>query len=323
MVHRSVTAAAGAPFAVPALSVRSSVQCAAVRAALKVPLHFMICYNGTRVSVDPVPFAECSEYFAAHYDPNVGSISFTSRVPLELFLEFLPFAQGEPIEIKRDDVYSLLQFANEWGIASLRERIKECTNSVDEMLQRMFDNLQNNQPIDNMIDIMGLWVNTLLTKPKFGLLPLKIMKKILISPCSKIASQHTLLNFILGLCQYVGIKSSILLDVVDPSELSDNDLNSIFENKYVDIGKSPIFVSGLAQHCFSKFNEIKKINSETLKSYKTQINKKNSEIQNLKNTIRELEKDATKSQETQPPAKKPKKKNQRNNARFYYEAHDN
>lgn len=282
----------------------------------------MISYNGELVEIDPISFTQSSKYFADHYNSESGVLEFRSKVPLNLFLQFLPFVQGEPIEISQSNINTLLLFANEWEIESLKQKIDECKMQPEEVLQAALEKLKEKNGIYDLIDVMAMRVNSLLYMPQFALIPPKILMEIFINPYCKIYDQHVLLKFILGVCSYVGKKSSFLFDIVDPSSLNDFEINDIFENKNVDLSKSPIFIRELAKHCFSKYDEENKLNKASEENYKAQIDQKNVEIQNLQTKIKGLDKIEQK-EEANTSKKQKKNKSKNKNSQFYYRAPDN
>lgn len=213
---------------------------------------FKLIYNDVPCLVDPVLFSKESKFFCENYDPNSPDDVWTLRssISAEIFEMFIEAVQNKNAPLTAQNIYMMQELANEWKVDSLLARTQQFidnqTNNPNELVALMNERIRKNQSYQDLIPLLAVHIDELISNPSFGLLKHEILTSILQHEQCHVKDQHALLKFLLTM---IDLKRPIsaVLNCLDPSIMNQDEIDAVLNNVNVSKKHIPTFLVNLSK----------------------------------------------------------------------------
>ena len=199
---------------------------------------YTISYNNQHFQVDPILFSHESETFRQYYNPT-QIMSIDCEIPNNFFEEFIRGVEGKKdFKITKENYENMRQLAQQWGVNKIKKLIDDffVVLHLDNTLTEFLQSLKTDNPRKDLIPVLAENLDNLLTKEQFLRVPPTFLNQILKNESCKIINHQEFYRFIKGFIHFNKM-SEYLLNYLDPTKMSDNEINELLELKYFDLTK--------------------------------------------------------------------------------------
>lgn len=195
-------------------------------------LDFSLIFKGQNYQISKCLFGLYSKKFRSSREflECETHLEIQCNISQESFEAFLKGAQGHFYNLTPENAFEIYYICNEWEVESISAAATEFINTlsdIEQLLSQYRYMLSINTvsaPIENSL---AMKINSALMSPSLHRLPIDAISKLLLLSKQEDIDQHLLLHFMIEEVKLNKPKATTLLQFLDPSELTQEEIESL------------------------------------------------------------------------------------------------